>query len=303
MKKTSLNITISKPRKRWDLFFLLLPLMALVILFSYVPLSGWYLAFIEYRVGRPILECKFVGLENFRILFGTKAFIRAMKNTMVFSCIKYVMLICPMFFAILFNEIRNDRFRKLVQTATTLPHFISWIIIYGLCTGLFASEGAVNQFLALFGTKQNLLANKDAVYTFQSALYLWKTLGWNAIIYVAAIAGIDQSLYEAAAVDGAGHFRRAMHITLPGILPTFFVLALLGVADFVNNGMDQYYAFQNSIVYNKLETLELYTYKQGVQLMDYSYATAVGIFKSVISITLLFGTNALAKKVRGDAII
>lgn len=292
-----------KKKKRWDLFFLILPLMILVIAFCYVPLAGWYFAFIEYEVGAPILECDFVGMSNFVQLFKTKAFIRAFKNTLIFSSLKNAMLICPAIFAILFNEISNARFRKLVQTASTLPYFISWVIVYGFVYALFSTEGPINRFLAFFGMSQSLLIDKDAVYAFQSLLYLWKVLGWNSIIYVAAIAGIDQQLYEAAAIDGAGHFRRAWHITVPGILPTFVVLMLMATADFVNNGMDQYYVFQNAMVYNKIESLELYTYKQGLKLMDYSYATAVGIFKSVVCIVLLFGTNALAKKVRGESII
>ncbi len=293
----------TKKRKRWDLFFLALPFMILVLLFAYIPLAGWYFAFIEYRVGKPILECTFVGFDNFVRLFQTGAFIRALKNTVIYSSAKYIMLICPMIFAILFNEIQNTRFRKVVQTMTTLPHFISWVIVYGLVYALFTTEGPVNQLLAMFGTKQNLLMDRDATYIFQSLLYLWKVLGWNSIIYVAAIAGIDQQLYEAATIDGAGHFRCALHVTLPGILPTFVVLMLLGVADFVNNGLDQYYVFQNAFTYNNLETLEMYTYKQGMKLMDYSYATAVGILKSGVSITLLFVTNAFAKKVRGNAIV
>ena len=150
---------------------------------------------------------------------------------------------------------------------------------------------------------QSVMTDRNSVYFFQSALYLWKVLGWNSIIYVAAIAGIDPQLYEAASIDGAGHFKRALHITLPGILPTMLVLLLLGVANIISNGMDQYYLFQNPMNYNKIETLELYTYKQGMKLMDYSYASAVDIMKSLVSLTLLFTTNAIAKKVRGNSIV
>lgn len=297
------SINISKPKKDWKGFFLLLPIAVFIIMFSYVPLAGWYFSLIEYKIGRPILECKFVGLENFRNLFATKSFSRVLTNTLIFSGIKYAMLFIPPIFAILLNEITNVRFKKVVQTITTLPHFISWVIIYGLCYALFSTDGLVNIVLEPMGISQSLLIEKDAVYTFQSVIYLWKTLGWNSIIYIAAITAIDQGLYEAAAIDGAGRFRQALHVTLPGILPTLFVLLLLGIADLINNGMDQYFVFQNSVTYNRLETLELYTYKQGLELMDYSYATAVGIFKSLISIILLFATNIFAKKVRGNSII
>lgn len=293
-----------RKRKNWTLFFMALPLMIFVFAMKYVPLLGWYFSLIEYKVGKPILECDFVGFRNFEAMFKNPAFFRALSNTFIFSAIKYALLFVPPIFAILFNEIQNVRYRKIVQTMTTLPHFISWVIVYGLVYALFSTEGVVNKALALFGLPaQNLMTNRNAVYSFQSVLYLWKVLGWNSIIYVAAIAGIDPQLYEAASIDGAGHFKRALHITLPGILPTMLVLLLLGVANIISNGMDQYYLFQNPMNYNKIETLELYTYKQGMKLMDYSYASAVDIMKSVVSLTLLFVTNAIAKKIRGNAIV
>ena len=291
-------------RKNWTLFFMALPLMIFVFAMKYVPLLGWYFSLIEYKVGKPILACDFVGLKNFQAMFKNPAFFRALTNTFIFSAIKYALLFVPPIFAILFNEIPNVRYRKIVQTMTTLPHFISWVIVYGLVYALFSTEGVVNKALVTFGLPtQKVMTDRNAVYTFQSVLYLWKVLGWNSIIYVAAIAGIDPQLYEAASIDGAGHFKRALHITLPGILPTMLVLLLLGVANIISNGMDQYYLFQNSMNYNKIETLELYTYKQGMKLMDYSYASAVDIMKSVVSLTLLFVTNAIAKKVRGNSIV
>lgn len=294
---------VPKQRKQWGLFFIALPLMIYVFAFKYVPLLGWYFAFIEYKIGTPIMNCAFVGLDNFKAMFSNAAFFRALKNTMIFSGIKYALLFLPPVFAIMFNEIQNNRYRKVVQTMTTLPHFISWVIVYGLMWALFSTEGAVNRMLAVVGGEQSLLTDRKNVYLFQSCLNLWKGLGWDSIVYVAAIAGIDQQLYEAAAIDGAGHFKRALHITLPGIMPTMVVLLLLGVANIISNGMDQYFLFQNSIIYNKIETLELYTYKQGIKLMDYSYASAVDIMKSVVSITLLFVTNYFAKKVRGNSIV
>ncbi len=293
-----------RKRKNWTLFFMALPLMVFVFAMKYVPLLGWYFSLIEYKVGKPIMDCTFVGLDNFRAMFKNPAFFRALTNTFIFSGIKYALLFVPPIFAILFNEIPNLHYRKIVQTMTTLPHFISWVIVYGLAYALFSTEGVVNKALLAMGMRtQSIMTDRNSVYLFQSALYLWKVLGWNSIIYVAAIAGIDPQLYEAASIDGAGHFKRALHITLPGILPTMLVLLLLGVANIISNGMDQYYLFQNPMNYNKIETLELYTYKQGMKLMDYSYASAVDIMKSLVSLTLLFTTNAIAKKVRGNSIV
>jgi ABC-type polysaccharide transport system permease subunit len=212
-------------------------------------------------------------------------------------------MVCPVIFALLLNEIRSNKFRRLSQTITTLPHFISWVIVYSLSFALFGSEGLANQLLLPFGVHQSVLTNPNAVYWFQSFMTQWKSVGWNAIIYIAAIAGIDQELYEAAMVDGAGHLRCAWHITIPGLLPTFLVLALLNIAGFVNTGTDQHFVFRNAIIMDTIETLDLYTYRLGMQLSDYSYATAVGIFKSGISIVLLFITDALARRVRGESII
>ena len=289
-----------KRRKSWNLFFLALPLMLFVVLFHYVPLFGWVLSFFEYIPGTPLLQNKFVGLKYFRLIFTGRDMRRAMRNTITFSCIKLVLQICPLVFAILLNEIQNKHFRKGVQSLTTLPYFISWIIVYSLSFSMFSSEGLVTKAL---GMEKSLLTDVNAVYWFQCALAVWKNLGWDAIIYIAAIAGIPPELYEAAAVDGAGRFRRTVYITVPELMNTFIVLLLLFIANFINSGMDQYLAFKNTLIIDRIETLELYTYRLGLQQNDYSFATAVGIFKSVVSIVLLFGTNAFAKKVRGNSII
>ncbi len=289
-----------KKKKEWSLFFLALPLMMLVFLFSYAPLFGWLLSLFEYVPGTPIFQNKFVGLKYFRLLFTGRDMRRAIGNTLVFSSVKLLLLSMPMLFAIMLNEITHTRFRKAVQTMTTLPYFISWIIVYSFAFSIFGGDGLLSQ---IFGVRSNMLTDINNVYIFQSALTLWKGLGWDAIIYIAALAGIPQELYEAAYVDGAGRFKSAIHVTLPGLMPTFIVLLLLFVANFINGGMDQYFVFKNSLVMDRIETLELYSYRLGLQLSDYSFATTVGIFKSVISVTLLFSTNALAKKIRGQAII
>jgi putative aldouronate transport system permease protein len=293
-----------KKRRAWNLFFLALPFMIMILSFNYIPLLGWFLSFVEYRVGNPILQNEWVGLKYFKLLFTSRDFFRVMKNTAVFSLLGYALLPVPMIFAILLNEISSKYFRKTAQTLSTLPYFISWIIVYSLAFALFSSDGLINSALAILKIPpQDLLLNPDAVYTFQMTILQWKTLGWGAIIYIAALAGIDQELYEAATVDGAGRLRCALHITVPGLMPTFIVLALLAIANFANNGIDQYFVFKNAFVYDNIEVLDLYTYRIGLELFDYSYATAVGIFKSFISIVLLFLTNYIAKKVRGVSII
>lgn len=292
-----------RSRKRWNLLFFALPLMFLVFAFRYLPLFGWYLALVEYKVGQPIFKSKFVGLYFFELLFSSRDMARIMRNSVILSALKTISLVLPPLFAIMLNELNNNRFRKFSQTATTLPHFVSWVIVYAIAYALFTSDGIVNQFLGLFGKSQRLLTNKNAVYTFQTCIWIWKNLGWKSIVYVAAITAIDQGLYEAATVDGAGRFKRVLHVTIPGIMPTFVVMMLLGVSDFASNGMEQVYVFENSLVTRNIETLELYAYKKGIKLMDYSYATSIGIFQSFISITLLMFTNWLAKRVRGEPIV
>lgn len=293
-----------KQRRNWNLFFLALPLMLLVVLFSYVPLAGWLLSFIEYRPGYPLLENAFVGLKYYEMVLTSPDILRAFKNTLIFSTLNFCLLPLPMIFAILLNEIESSKFRKVAQTFTTLPHFISWIIVYSLAFAIFSREGMLNQILNILGLpEQSVLTDRKAVYWFQTIITQWKSLGWSAIIYIASIAGIDTELYEAAAIDGANRFHMAIHITFPGLLQTFIVLMLLGISGFINNGMDQYYVFKNSIVYRNIEVIDLYTYRMGLQVGDYSYATTVGILKSIVSIFLLFSANGIAKKIRGASII
>jgi ABC-type polysaccharide transport system permease subunit len=278
--------------------------MLMVLLFNYIPLFGWVLSFVEYRVGNPIFRNEWVGLKYFRLLFTSRDFFRVMRNTAVFSLLNYILLPLPMIFAILLNEIPSRHFRKIAQTLSTLPHFVSWIIVYSLFFTLFSNDGLINGALRVLKLPpQDLLLNPNTTYVFQTVILQWKTLGWGAIIYIAALTGIDQELYEAATVDGAGRLRCTWHITVPGLVPTFIVLALLAIANFVNSGIDQYFVFKNAFVYDNIEVLDLYTYRIGLELFDYSYATAVGIFKSFISIVLLFLTNYIAKRVRGVSII
>jgi putative aldouronate transport system permease protein len=293
-----------KPGKDWRLFLLAFPFIVLLILFRYVPLFGWSLSVFEYRPGIPVFENKFVGFKHFLAFFGGRDFYRVMKNTLIFSFFNYILIPLPMIFAVLINEINSRHLKKAFQTLTTIPHFFSWIVVYSLSFAIFSNDGLLNEVLRKAGMKeQSLLINPDAVYFFQTGIYQWKVLGWNAIIYIAALTGIDQDLYEAARVDGAGRIRCAWHITVPGLMPTLIVLALLAVGNFVNNGLQQYFAFRNNFVDNNIEVLDLYTYRVGLKMYDFSFSTAVGIFKSAISIFLLFITNYLAKKFRGTSII
>lgn len=213
----------------------------------------------------------------------------------------------PVIFAICLMEMKTKRFRSLVQTLTTLPNFISWVLVYSIAWSIFSiNDGFLNRFLMsanFISTEINFLASSNHVWLTMLGYSIWKTLGWNSIMYIAAITAIDSQQYEAAMVDGANRFQRIWHITVPGILPTYFVLLLLSIANFINNGMEQYYLFQNPMNKSAIEVLDLYVYNMGMVGQNISYSTAVGVLKSLVSVGLLFFANGMSKVVRKESII
>ena len=290
-----------KNRRRWLLTLLALPFVIHIIAIRYVPLAGWALAFFNYKPGRDLATMPFVGLKYFKLIgFYREDVLNALTNTVALSTLALLFSWFPMLLAILINEIRSRRRRMLIQTAITIPNFVSWVIVYSLCFCIFSSEGLFNQ---VFHTTNNVLGDKKNIWFFMEGLTIWKTAGWNSIIYLEAITGIDETLYEAAVVDGATRWQCTLHVTLPGIMSTFIVLLLLQVGSFLSVGMDQYFAFSNVMVQSKLEVLELYTYRIGLKTMDYSFATAISIIQSLVSVALLLGVNGLSKLTRGEGII
>lgn len=297
-------------QRGFRLFLLILPLLVLVFVFSYMPLYGWIYAFFNYKPGRELLSCEFVGLDNFRMMFAdsyaVKNILRVMKNTFGMSFLGILTSILPMAFAILLSEIKNKPFRKFVQTSVTIPNFISWVLVYSIAYVMFSvNDGFVNRVLVNLGILEqgvNFLASPDHVWLSMTAWGLWKGLGWNAIMYIAALTSIDDELYEAAKIDGAGRFQLIKHITVPGLLPTFFVLLILSIANLLNNGMEQYYIFQNAMNKESIEVLDLYVYNQGMVGYNYSFSTAVSMLKSVVSIVLLFFANTTSRLVRGESV-
>jgi putative aldouronate transport system permease protein len=304
-----------KARKKispgFKLFLMISPFLIISFIFSYFPLYGWAYAFFYYKPPLRLSQCDFVGFQWFEMLFRNTAQIKQiliiMANTFAMSGLGILTSVFPVIFAIFLSEIRAARFKRFIQTFTTLPNFISWVLVYAVAYSLFSSSGMVNNFGQSLGILDQPLKvlDSDTLTWIKMCLWtIWKGLGWNAIMYMAAIAGIDQELYEAATVDGAGRFRLMRHITLPGILPTFTVLLLLSVAGFLNNGLEQFYVFQNAFNKDHIQVLDLYVYNisMGGQNM-YSLATAVSILKSIISVTLLFIVNRMSKITRGETII
>ncbi len=300
--------------KKYKLFLMMLPFLVAVFLFSYLPLSGWRYAFYNYKLGIPMDQQEYVGFKWFTSLWSNSAqlseTIRVLRNTFAMSGLGLATSWLPVAFAIFLTEIRTGWFKKFVQIFTTLPNFISWVLVFSFALTIFSLDtGIVNKALVKLGFISEPIAYLNSSEHIWVKMWLWntwKTLGWSAIMYLAAIAGIDQELYEAAKVDGAGRWRQIVHITIPGILPTFFVLLLLQISNIVNNGMEQYLVFQNAMNKSTIEVLDLYVYNISLGTRStntISMATAIGILKSLVSIVLLFLANNFSKAVRGESIV
>ena len=301
------------PRKMrsYKEFLLILPFLAVVALFSYFPLYGWVYAFHDYRPPKPITAETIVGFKWFLTIVNnpvrTADILRVLRNTFAMSGISLLFSWFPMVFAIFLNEIKCRPYKKFVQTVTTLPNFISWVLVYSIAFNVFSSTGAVNTVmmdLGLIDKPIAFLKSSENIW-FKMWLWLtWKNAGWAAIMYLAAITGIDEQMIEAAKVDGATRMQVIWHITIPSILPTYFVIVMLNLANFLSNGMEQYYVFQNAFNMDYIEVLDLYVYNMATSSTgQYPLSTAISILKSVVSVVLLVVSNTASKLIRGEGFI
>jgi len=306
-----MRLRTANEKSGFRLFLLSSPLLVMVFVFSYVPLLGWTFAFVDYKAGISIFDSDYVGLKHFTSLFANPVqrmeIIRVMTNTLGMSMLGIITTPLPVIFAMFLLEIKAKPFRKITQTLTTLPNFVSWVVVFAIAFAMLSVEdGFINRLLVTYNFIDepiNFLISKNNVWLTMTGYGIWKGLGWGSIIYIAAITSIDPELYEAATVDGAGRFQTMWHITVPGILPTYFVLLLLQIANFINTGMEQYFIFENPMNKNTIEVLDLYIYNRGLLKRNISFATAAGMLKSLISIILLFSANGLSKLVRKQSII
>ena len=290
-----------KKRKLLDpgkkVFLAMMPFAILYFLLCYKPLWGWSYAFFDYKPGYKLADCDFVGLKHFTTMFSNRVTrretFRVLQNTFAMSFIGLITNFVPMLFAVFFNELPGKRAKKVIQTLVTVPHFVSWVIVYSLVLAMFAPEaGAINNVLKSLGIIEeslNIIANSDHVWLTMYLYGLWKGLGWGSIVYLAAISSVDQELYEAATVDGARRFQKMRYITIPSLMPTFLTLTLMEIGHFLSTGMEKYYVFQNAFNKSRIEVLDLYVYNLGFGGGDISFATAVGIMKSIVGLVLLFG--------------
>lgn len=287
------------------LFIMIIPCMVYTFIFCYWPLRGWIMAFQNFKPAKGYLNSQFVGLYQFSFLFESPEFWLAIRNTLAMSIINMVLgFLFAITFALLLNEIRSAKFRKLTQTVSYLPHFLSWVIVCSLISNILSSsDGALNNVLMAMG-----IIDKPVVWLGEKHLFwwvsgfsnVWKEMGWDSIIYIAAISGIDAALYEAAEIDGANRYRKMWHITLPSIRSTIVVIMVLKLGWILNAGFEIPYLLGGGLVQDVSQTIDVYVVRFGMRIGNYSLATAAGMFKSVVSIVLVMGTNFLANRLGED---
>lgn len=270
------------------------------IIFYYWPLTGWIMAFQNYKPKDGLLHSKFVGLDKFKFLFGDEAFLGVIRNTFAMGALNLVTsTVMAILFAVLLNEIRSTIAKKTVQTISYLPHFLSWIVVTGILHDSLSSTGIINDLLMRAGIVDqaiNFFAYPEFFWPIVAFANCWKETGWNAIIYLSAITAIDPSLYEAASIDGASRIQKIRYITLPGIKPTIMILLLMNIGNVLNAGFEVQYLLGNGLVQSVSQTIDIYVLKWGISQNDFSLGTAAGIFKSAVSIALIVICNEIAKR-------
>ena len=298
-KETKVKITWKEIKRQKFLLICSALFVIYGIMFYYLPLGGWIMAFQNYKPKDGLLHSAFVGLDKFKFLFTDAVFLRVIRNTLAMGVLNLVTsFIMAIVFAILLNEITSRIWKKSVQTISYLPHFLSWIIVTGIMHDALSTTGIINEILMklhLINTEINFFAHQKYFWPIVAFANLWKETGWNAIIYLAAITAIDPCLYEAASIDGAGRWAKIRYITLPGIKSTIMILLLMNVGNVLNAGFEVQYLLGNGLVQNVSQTIDIYVLKWGISQNDYSLGTAAGIFKSVVSIILIGIANQLAK--------
>lgn len=298
-----------KVRRQKYLLLMVMPAFVLTFMFAYVPLTGWIMAFTEYKLGRSIFSGRFTGfLQFYRFLGESSDYLKLIRNTLIINVSSVVInLALATCFAILLNEINFRPAKRAVQTATFFPFFISWVITYSVVWSLFAvRSGAINRILISAGALKkgiNLLGDPAYSWGLMICLNIWKYLGYNSIIFLATISGISAEQYEAAAIDGAGRFQRIRYVTLPHLVPTIAILLIMNSGWIFNSNLEQFFIFTNPSNWDTMEVLDMYIYKFGLRMLDYSYATAVGIMKTVVSVMMLAFVNSMSRRLTDASII
>jgi len=289
--------------KQWDLQLMVIPALLFVFVFSYIPMWGIIISFQQYNMFKGFFNSPWVGLDNFQMFFNAPEFWNIMRNTIAISLLKFMTAFpAPIVLALLLNEIRNAMFKRFVQTITYLPHFMSWVIVTGFVTSLLSVDnGSLNillQKLRLIGEPVNWLSIPGYFWAIIASVGVWKEIGFAAIVYLAAIAGIDPGLYEAASIDGASRFRQMFTITLPCISPVIIIFLILAVGKILNAGFEDLLLLgKNPVLRDVANVIDTYVYRMGVkEAQRYSYATAAGLFQAIINVILLIVANRTARR-------
>lgn len=304
-QKGKSRITWAVCWKQRYLFLMSLPFVIWIIIFKYIPLWGWTMAFQEVKPATfalSIWERKFVGFDNFIRGFSDRLFKQTMINTIGISILQLAVgTIAAITFAVLLNELVFSRYKRVVQTISYLPHFVSWVIIASIAKNLFNDGGVID---TIFGTNLHLMStNSPLIWLVIVIIECWKEMGWNAIIYLSAMAGVDQGLYEAAQIDGANRFQRIWHITLPGIRSTVIVLLIMNIGSVLGVGMERQMLLSNGLVQDHTMVLSWFSYLRGIGSSDYGLGTAIGMFQSAVGVTLLLIANKIAGMVGEDKLV
>ncbi|MDR6551751.1 ABC transporter permease subunit [Paenibacillus qinlingensis] len=299
VKTTKKNKFLQHIRRDALLYLLLLLPMAYIAIFRYAPIYGVVMAFQDYNIFEGISGSEWVGLDVFKFIFEQNSFYRALKNTLVLNLLDLVAgFPAPIILAILINEIRHVRFKKVTQTILYLPHFLSWVIIGGMVYLMFSSGGMANSVLSSLGLGNiEFLSQKTNWLIMYLAIGVWQSAGWGTIIYLASIIGINKELYEAADMDGCSRLRKIWHITLPGMKPTIIILLILQIGRMISIGFDRPFVMGNSLVSEYSDVISTFVYRIGIGSGDFSQATAVGLFQSVVGLVFLLAANYIAKKI------
>jgi putative aldouronate transport system permease protein len=292
-------------RNNYEFYLMLIPAVLFYVIFRYAPMYGILIAFKDYNFMTGVMKSPWVGLDVFKEVVRDSTFWRALMNTLRLNFLSlFISFPIPIIFALLLNEIKSNKFKRIIQSISYLPHFISWVILYGLILTLTTKDsGLINAFLKSIGQEQiNFLGDKGwwlFTYIFSG---VWKEVGWSAIIYLSALSAIDPALYEAAAIDGAGRFKSMIHVTLPGIKGTIIIILILNIGRMMSIGFDQPYLLGNALVSDISKVLSTYVFEMGLERAQYSFTTAVGLFQSVVNFILLLGADYLAKLLGEDGI-
>lgn len=292
---------LKRIRKDWVLYLMLLPGIAYFVIFHVIPIYDMKLAFENYRI---IGENTWAGLEHFKVLFSSPAFLDVLKNTVIISTMKIIFIFpIPIILSLLINEVRSGPFRKYVQSVSYLPHFLSWVVIAGIWISFLSPDGGINIIRNFFQLPSlDFMTRKDHIRWVLVFSEMWRSAGWDSILYIAAIMRISPSLYEAAQLDGASTFQQMRYITLPALSTTAVTVFILNLGFFMNAGFDQVFNMMNDSVISKIDILDTYVYRIGLLNGEYSYATAASLFKGVIGLILILGTHFLSKRLTGKGV-